>query len=390
MAKKNWDRVRSQKPSDTTPYRDVYEDQQLERGTISEKQSPTSRIILVIVLSVLVLAASYFLISALSFGFGKFKSMSSGDPATEQVDSAEEINDILGPDWEQPKYKEDFTEEGLRYVDENGVVFKHEPTRSDYVQMRYEELEAAGETIPNISEAAGSEDEAVTSISSAKTVTGSFASCFAPSMFKVLISLGITGAFAAIMYEVMMRNLKAQNMLSDTSDINQYQNDQHIALPEEIQRKFDWFPDVGAHCNVQVSSMISHVMLSNKGINSIKVARRADETILDEDGDVEYYKGEVLLNDDGEPIIVTKPMFDEKFADALFEASGALDDKAVRKYYDATAIPYNPDGKDGTKQGGDWNTVAQMINHNWVFPSYEPQRPAGAYLVDTEPVNTMV
>ena len=31
-----------------------------------------------------------------------------------------------------------------------------------------------------------------------------------------------------------------------------------------------------------------------------------------------------------------------------------------------------------------------MINKDWEFPSYEPQRPGGAYLVDTEPVNTMV
>ena len=177
--------------------------------------------------------------------------------------------------------------------------------------------------------------------------------------------------------------------MSDTSDINQYQNDQHVALPEEVQRKYDWFPDVGAHSDVQPSSMISHMALSNKGLKSIKVAKRAQNDILDEDGDVEYYKGEILLDENGEPIMETKPIIDEKFMDALFDASGALNDRSVRKYYDATKIPYNPDGKDREKLPN-YKTVADLINGDWEFPEYEVSRPAGAYVVDTAPVNTMV
>ena len=46
-------------------------------------------------------------------------------------------------------------------------------------------------------------------------------------------------------YAVFMKNLSAQNLLADTSDINQYENDQHIQLPEEVHRNYDWFPDVG-------------------------------------------------------------------------------------------------------------------------------------------------
>jgi hypothetical protein len=204
---------------------------------------------------------------------------------------------------------------------------------------------------------------------------------------KILISGVISVIFFAIMYEFMMKNLKAQNMLSDTSDINQYKNDQHIALPEEIQHKFDWFPDVGAHSNVQVSSMISHMALTNKGIKKVDLAKRADKDMLDEDGDIEYYKGEILLDENGKAITSKVPFIDEKFMDALFEASGSPDDKNFRKYYDTTKIEYNPGGKDRTKQGGSWDTVAEMINNDWDFPEYEPQRPAGAYLVDTEPVN---
>lgn len=246
---------------------------------------------------------------------------------------------------------------------------------------------------------------------------------------KVFATIGAGLMVYAMLKMLLKKNLDAQNLMNDTSDINQYENDQHIALPEEIQRKFDWFPDVGAHCPVQVSSMISHMMLTNKGLNKIKVAKRAEKDIVDEDGDIVYYKGEVLYNDKNEPITEMLPLIDTAFGEDLFEASGAP--KEVRKFYDTSKIPYNPDGKDRTKQmtvkhpgskGNSANkskkeytgvmkiimsilsffdktknavfkptpTVADAINENWTFPIYEPQRPAGAYIVDTEPVNTMV
>src|SRR5699024_9774306 len=69
--------------------------------------------------------------------------------------------------------------------------------------------------------------------------------------------------------------------------------------------------------------------------------------------------------------------------------SGMPKDKALRKKYDATVIPYNPDGRDRDKLGK-YKTVADLIKDDWEFPEYEVQRPAGAYMVDTAPVNTMV
>src|SRR5207245_2788785 len=39
---------------------------------------------------------------------------------------------------------------------------------------------------------------------------------------------------------------------------------------------------------------------------------------------------------------------------------------------------------------GRYATVADLITADWEFPEYEVQRPAGAYIVDTAPVNTMV
>ncbi|HEU5223077.1 MAG TPA: type IV secretory system conjugative DNA transfer family protein [Candidatus Lumbricidophila sp.] len=205
----------------------------------------------------------------------------------------------------------------------------------------------------------------------------------------VLLALFLGFCVFGIVYTMLMRNLAAQNLMNDTTDINQYAGDQHIALPEEVVRKFDWFPDVGAHSNVQVSSMISHVMIANKGLKGVELARRADKDILDDSGEVEFLKGEVLLDSNDEPIFDKKPLIDEAFGELLFDASGLPKDKELRRKFDTTKIPYNPDGADRAKQGSH-KTVADFINADWTFPEYEVQRPAGAYLVDTAPVNTMV
>ena len=213
------------------------------------------------------------------------------------------------------------------------------------------------------------------------------------TFFKFLLTSAFTAAFYFVMMLIMKRNLESQNALSDNADVNQWHNDQHIALPEEIQRKYDWFPDVGCTSDVQFSSMISHVALSNKGLKTIQVAKRAKEDILDEDGEIVLYKGEVLTDDDGNVLYETKPIIDTDFMDALYQASGVPKGKTagemLRKYYDTTKIPYNPDGSDRDKLGK-FATVADLINKDWQLPYYEPMRPAGAYIVDTAPVNTMV
>ena len=211
----------------------------------------------------------------------------------------------------------------------------------------------------------------------------------APNTVKVSLSLLLGLLVFAVLEAVLYANLRAQNVMSDTTDINQYKNDQHIALPEEIQRKYDIFPDVGAHSAVQVSSMISHMALMNKGLKNIDFAMRADKDMKDENGDVIYHKGEILEDDSGQPMSTKVPIIDTEFMESLFDASGVPKDKNIRKYYDATKIPYNPDGSNRDKLGK-YDTWADVINEDWEFPLYEPQRPAGVYIIDTAPVNTMV
>lgn len=209
-----------------------------------------------------------------------------------------------------------------------------------------------------------------------------------PTVPKFFFSLVIASIVFAVLYAILKKNLAAMNVESRTEDINQYHNDQHVALIEEVQRNYDWFPDVGAHSAVSVSSLISHMALSNKGLKTVDMAVRAEHDIKDGD-EVEYYEGEMLLDDEGNPITRKLPMVDEEFMEDLFEASGAARDKTIRRRFDTTKIPYNPDGKNRDKLGK-YATVAELINDDWEIPLYEPQRPAGAYIVDTAPVNTMI
>lgn len=403
MAKKtNWDIIKDRKPEDTTKYRDVYNDQQLERSRIEEKQSPLSRIIATVVVAIFAGTLMYLVVGGIRWGMNGISAMS-GDGASAIVTSDGSSDSKVGTyDPDDPyNYIKDIDDidsmTGMRTKyqakDANGKPFGPvydnmedvpEPEWYTVSKAEYEQKASTKEGREEIAKQKAAEELA--------KEQQSYLYWIAPALYNwpdfVGALLGALLAFA-IMYPLMMRNLAAQNLMNDTTDINQYHNDQHIALPEEIMRKFDWFPDVAAHCSVQPSSMISHVALQNKGIKKVSVSARAEHDILDEDGDVEYLKGEILLDDNDKPIMKTVPMFNTKFMEALFDASELPNEKSLRKYYDATKIPYNPKNANRDKLKG-YDTVADMINGDWEIPYYETQRPGGAYLVDTDPVNTMV
>lgn len=383
--KRNWDKLRKRDLSKTAKYRDVYEDQQLERSEIGEKASMTSRRIFIFIITLFVMGLAYFIFSIGEMATTSLQSFSdstttesSGFSSTGSGDSGS------GTDYGLlPGFKEVVTANGVMYEDENGTIY----TYDEYDELRNSMIsDDSTETKTDDVVADETPYDEQTESSSAMVLTEYMKT---PTLWKMIFTFAIGLVFFGIMEQVMRRNLEAQNLMNDPSDINQYQNDQHIALPEEIQRKFDYFPDVGAHSSVQVSSMISHMMLKNKGLKKAAVARRAETDVISEDGEIEYYKGEPLLDDDGEVIFDMMPMIDTAFAEDLFEASGMPKDKTIRKYYDTTTIEYNPGNKNRDKIK-DCNTVADLINKDWIFPEYEPQRPAGAYIVDTDPVNTMV
>lgn len=371
----NWEKVSAKAHGDTLANRDVYEDQQLDRSRIKQKMSRTSRTWVSVIAGALVFALAWVLftmgvmlfsgVSTLIGGIGSDSGTSSEVQEYQVRDQKVTSNGVLDCVFA-------LDQAGERLDDVCHGTQEEIPVPQWYLDQQVDAGPAAeGETTDS-----GVSIEAVQ------------ASLLTISMWKVLFSLALGGMTFGLLYPYLMRNLQAQNLMNDTTDINQYANDQHIALPEEIQRKFDWFPDVGAHTDVQPSSMISHMMLTNKGLKKIVVPQRADRDMVDGDG-VEYLKGEILRDSDDNPLTTLQPIIDEEFGAALFDASGLPQDKGLRKVYNVSKIPYNADGKDQYKLKG-YDTVGDLINKDWEFPEYEVQRPGGAYIVDTAPVNTMV
>lgn len=501
MAKKrNWDKIRTQKNEDNARFRDVYEDQQLDRSHIEKKQTMFSRTILALAAGLVVAAIAWFLVAAIEItgvldkanegwyntfykndgkgtgyryvtirdvvpvldGDGEQALDEEGNPLYENLHTRYILNESTGVliditnrqypawtgvlpyvlnddgEWVPQDTKETLPTDGFPINEDGDPVLPRIYERLNVDASSQEALEgseyylgtagrngdvflrdATGTYIDhNHTYGDGDDEEIDLDIFDNKelaergfalesngqhyyrldrgvpknTADSMFHERFMdlrPTPVKLILGF-IAGAIVfGILYAVLRKNLAAQNIMSDTADINQYHNDQHIALPEEVQTLYDVFPDAGAHSNVMVSSMISHQMLTNKGLKKIKLARRAKEDVLDEDGDVEIYKGDILRDEHGDPLYDEVPIIDNEFSEALFDSSKTPKDKYARKYYDAPLIPYNP-GNENLDKLKDYNTVAEVINKDWVFPLYEPQRPGGMYIVDTAPVNTMV
>lgn len=370
----NWDRIKNQRSEDSIANRDVFENQQLDRSDLGKVKTPTWRVVLALTAGLITAIAVWVVWSVGAMGIhaaGEAIGDMSGGEKAAYYDSEVRLNGEGGQAMCYFPIDAEGNEigEGSCYEDEDDVP----------VPDWYAEQEAAQ------SEDAGAEEEE-------KTLSGYL---FTFGLWKILMSLGLGAAVWGTLHTVLMRNLEAQNLMHDTTDINQYDNDQHIMLPEELQQKYDFFPDVGAHSAVAPSSMLSHMMFSNKGLKKVEVPVRLKEDILDDDGEVLRYAGEPKLDAEGNVVTQMVPAIDEKFGEALFDASGLPADKRLRKHYDTTAIDYNPGGGNrdrlGEKKGdGELKTVADLVNKDWVMPHYETQGPAGAYVVDTAPVNTMV
>ena len=214
--------------------------------------------------------------------------------------------------------------------------------------------------------------------------------CLRPTGYTFSFAFILALAVGSFAYPKLMRKWAQNNLKNDTSDIQQHEDDQHLMLvPQELADHFDIFPDIGAQSDVVPSALISHVMLTNKGLKKTTMTKFYDKD-TEIDGEM-YFAGEpVFEGDSDEPAQITVPMIDEKHGDSLFDASGVPDNKQLRKKFDPSAILYRTVGQSCGKLKGDYKTWADVINDDWTIPEYEPTRPAGAYLVDTDPVNTMV
>ncbi|MFG3403789.1 type IV secretory system conjugative DNA transfer family protein [Streptomyces sp. NPDC048142] len=378
---RSWDKISARTPGETLTNRDVYDNQQLDRSKLLTLRSTRPGIVIAVITGVLVTVVAwvfYSLIATAVLSVGaSMGSGVSGSGSSPGKPSAYYVQDTTtGAGGSVVKCYRPLTKDGNPDVKAKCYPSAEAvPVPSWYT--------AAKDGKPSAERTAEPKRSATTVGEQLADVSG----------FKLFITLGTGLMVALIIGTWFSRKVAAANLMNTTSDINQYQNDQHISLPEEIQQNYDWFPDAGAHSSVQVSSMLSHMMLKKKGLGTVEVAQRAQKDVIGEEGNLVYYAGEVMDDDEGDPLMQTLPIIDEDFGDALFEASGLPDDKTLRQKYDTTLIPYNPDGKNRDKLGfgsDKYKTVATLIKDDWTFPAYEVQRPAGAYVVDTAPVNTMV
>lgn len=363
----NWEKSQALSDSDRAEFRDVHESQQFDRGKMAQRKSTRPGTITGIVVGSVVGIVVWFGYTLLVVLMGMLGPMMAGGgtgaPGVPSTYYAESI---------------DVTDTGetvkcWQALDENQMAFGtcYRSTEEVPVPEWYTAALAAAE------EAAANQTEPVQ-----QSGPGFVTELFKFDLMKLYAAGGLGAVVGFSITAVMNRRVLKENVLADTSDINQHENDAFIALPEEIMRKFEWFPDAGAHSSVEANSMISHIMIQRKGIKSVPVTRVALKDEFDAQGELVYAKGEVKYDEGSdEPAVDILPLIDEEFGTALFDASGLPNDPALRTRYSASAVPSRVDG---------YKTMADEIAGDWDFPSYEVQRPAGAYLVDSAPVNTMV
>lgn len=372
-----WDKISARRAKQTLENREIFDGQQIDRGTLKDLKSARPGWILAGVLGVLAAIATWVLISvvmAMVVSTTQAFSESGEDSSQVEVDSYYKEATVI----------ENGVRDCYRLVNEDGFITTDSPCYDTPEEVpipqwytdAMEEQKAA-----EASEAAGSGTEGTEASVGVQLAKVTF--------WKVYTAGGVGLAVFVIVGTWNARRVAVANLMADTTDINQHSGDQHIATPEEIQRAYDWFPDAGAHSGVQVSSMLSHMMLSQKGLGEVEMVRRTDKDVIDQDGNIVLYAGEALEDEAGDYLTTTVPLIDEAFGTALFDASELPNQKEMRRRYSAAVIPYNPGGKDRDKLG-EHDTVADHIKAEWTFPEYEIQRPAGAYIVDTAPVNTMV
>lgn len=190
----------------------------------------------------------------------------------------------------------------------------------------------------------------------------------------------------AIAIPIVYKKTHAQwfikNAIHLDDDMEDRTDDAYVRTVDHMALQLDVAPDVGLGFDGHVSTIMGHIMVSNKGIKKINVPvydKSVDGFIKrDENGDIVYEK---------------KPMFDEELAHKLFDMSGVPRD--FRIFYDARDYDFNPvDPKTGKRVGEfgrmEYDTMADVINNNFYVLDTETARPAGVYFYDRRPVNTIL
>jgi type IV secretory pathway TraG/TraD family ATPase VirD4 len=174
-----------------------------------------------------------------------------------------------------------------------------------------------------------------------------------PWWLAAALWVGVPGILGGVMSLLMRRQMAAQAAMNSVDDINQHKGDARLATPDELVQEYPWFPDAGFHADIDVTTIVSHVLIDS------------DDRRL----------GSIFMAD-GQPVQV-----DGQLGKELLETSG-LEPEMV------TEVMRRRRQRLGSDPA--LAAVRDQITATWSHPAFEPARPAGAYLVDTRPANTTV
>ena len=188
-----------------------------------------------------------------------------------------------------------------------------------------------------------------------------------PGLFFVLF----IAAFGTVYFLYQYRKYgKREALKEDHTDINTFSGDRNKLTLEEMFQQYAIIPDAGAVSRtVNPTAIVGHAFIDNhKKLKSVKIAER-DEN------------GEYLKNKQGKIKYKSCPLFDTQLQKESFESIGILNEE--------NQIKIDPFKMNYKKIDGKWQTVGDFINKDWYLPTYEKQRPAGIFFVETAPVNSV-
>lgn len=198
----------------------------------------------------------------------------------------------------------------------------------------------------------------------------------------IFIAIIATPIFIGIVYKKTHAQWLTKNAIHIDDDMEDRPDDAYIRTVDHLALQLDIAPDVGLGFKGHASTLMSHIMMSNKGINKIKIP------VYDKSVD-----GFIKRDENGDIVYETKPMFDEQLAHKLYDMSGVPPE--FRIFYNAKDYDFNPIDKKSKKRVGDYgrmeyDTLADVINNTFYPLDTETARPAGVYFYDRRPVNTIL
>lgn len=207
-------------------------------------------------------------------------------------------------------------------------------------------------------------------------------------LFFIIVTPIIWGWLYKKLHAVWFNN----NAMFLTDDMVDHEDDAYVRGIDNLTQELDVAPDAGLGYDGHVSSIMGHMMVSNKGINKVNMP------VFDPNVD-----GYVKRDENGQIVRKLVPMFDPEFANMLFSMSAVPQE--YRIFYDARDYDFNRKltkseggGKDKNghyKRAGaygrkEYDKLSDYINSEFYPLDTDTQRPAGVYFYDSRPVNTIL